>query len=176
MNKYTIMSKGGDFVAVELGLFQTPKDIEHYKSLGYYGDEDNQSLLVYANTKEEAIAKFQNGEIEQIIVEPKRSKADREVPATPNYKTGKFAYSMLEIFGWILIVLGILAAVVSLNQLSGYRGYNSGFAMTIALLTPGISMAIGGLFSIAFAQVMKATIATAENSQMVLEEIINSRN
>ncbi|MDV6252613.1 hypothetical protein [Vibrio sp. EA2] len=158
MNKYEILRKGNQVAAVELNCAESEEKIYAYKSQRFIA----QRVEIEAESEEQAIKIFSQSNVENLQVA-----SAKEVSS--NYSTGKKVYSFVEGVGWLLVVIGVLFTIAILAQLGST--YNTSSVVVISGIIPGLGLALGGLLSIASAQVMKATIATAENSQKILEQL-----
>ncbi|HCH1011445.1 TPA: hypothetical protein NKP47_005310 [Vibrio parahaemolyticus] len=158
MSKYEILRKGNHVAAVELNCAESEEKIYAYKSQRFIA----QRVEIEAESEEQAINIFSQNNAETLQVA-----SAKEVSS--NYSTGKKVYSFVEGVGWLLVVLGALFTIAILAQLGS--AYSISAVTVISGIIPGLGLALGGLLSIAAAQVMKATIATAENSQKILEQL-----
>ena len=152
MKKYLIMIKNDEVVAIEQETLHFEEDIKHYKQKGFIGEEAE--VIIEADSEADAIRKFS----------PQKK-------VTTNYNTGKSVYSFMEVVGWIFVAIGIIIAIISVATFILQFNRIATFSALLLASIPGISLSIGGLFAIATAQVMKATIATAENTQQILEKM-----
>jgi hypothetical protein len=75
------------------------------------------------------------------------------------YGTARVLASFLEVIGWIVIVLGCLGSIMAT--------INFGLWGSLA----GIGAVFSGLIIIVFAQVLKATVDTADNTRAMLAEM-----
>ncbi|EKO3997959.1 hypothetical protein ACJLUZ_001642 [Vibrio cholerae] len=165
MEKYEILLKGKDAVAVELGTFQSPKDIDKYVKQGFV----EQDVEILSSTPEDAINKFFGRPVLDSY-SSFNSAPENELNANTSvesYRTGKAVYSFIEVIGWVLVCIGALAFVISLAQLNSRMTV----VAVIVEVAPSFSIIFSGLISVAMSQVMRATIATAENSQKILDKL-----
>lgn len=91
------------------------------------------------------------------------------------YRTGRAVASILEVVGWVIVVIGVIAALVGLAS-GGFfgmasRGFGSsetGLILRIAAMLPGVVTAAFGLLFILQCQHAKATIDNAELTRDML--------
>lgn len=169
MNKYEILKKDDKLVAVELGTFGTPDELEHYSKQGYKEQDEE----ISAQNKNEAISEYMDtNRTKNISLEVSTSPDDSEktnnTSDSTRYSTAKFVHKLAEIVGWVCVVLGILLVMIfaGQNPTSGHS-----FSLVIGSSIPGISLAIVGLLTVALSQVLRATIDTAENSFKLLDKL-----
>lgn len=82
-----------------------------------------------------------------------------------SYEAARSLFSFLAFVAWSLVVIGVLIALVSAAGVSQYAGSGAGlFAMV-----PGIGIGITGFILVAFIQMGRATVDTAEYTQQMLK-------
>lgn len=92
------------------------------------------------------------------------------------YRTGRAVASILEIVGWIIVVIGVITALEGLAS-GGFFGMTSRnfgpgdtpFILRIVAMLPGVVTAALGLFFILLCQFARATIDNAEMTRDMLE-------
>ena len=82
-----------------------------------------------------------------------------------SYEVARKYFSFLEFLAWSVVVIGVLIAVIGGGSVSQYAGAGAGlFAMA-----PGIGISIAGILLVAFVQIGRATVDTAEYTQQMLK-------
>jgi hypothetical protein len=82
-----------------------------------------------------------------------------------SYEVARKYLSFLEFGAWSIVVIGVIIAVIGAGGGSRYGGVGAGlFAMG-----PGIGIGIAGLLLVAFVQMGRATVDTAEYTQQMLK-------
>jgi hypothetical protein len=152
ITQYTILEKGSDVVALERGTFESGNKIEELEKAGYV-DLD---LEVSAHSPEQAIKKYKAGDLEVIKDEPATTEQAKTTYKS-KYKGAKTVASILEIFGWITVVAGVIMGLMMFTA--------SGFAA----LGTGIGSLISGLFLVGIAQVITAIVDIADNTAQLLQ-------
>ena len=82
-----------------------------------------------------------------------------------SYEAARSLFSFLAFIAWSVIVIGVLVALASATGASRYGG---GAAGLIAMV-PGIGIGITGFILVAFVQMGRATVDTAEYTQQMLK-------
>lgn len=159
MKKYEILCKDNQVAAVELNSAESEANIQTYKSHRFIA----QSVEIEAESEEQAIKIFL-----QKNAAPLQVTSSKEVSS--NYSLGRKIYSFVEGAGWLLVIIGVIFTIATLAELISTYSVGSTVAVITAII-PCLGLALGGLLSIALAQIMKATIATAENSQKIIEQL-----
>jgi hypothetical protein len=78
-----------------------------------------------------------------------------------NYGVARGIFSLVELLGWLVVAAGIVVATV---------GLGAGTAdATVFAITSGIGLLVGGFISVAGAQIGRANVDTADNTQRILE-------
>ncbi|WP_146176291.1 hypothetical protein [Rhodovulum kholense] len=90
-----------------------------------------------------------------------------------SYGTGRFVCALIEIFGWLLVTLGIIASIVGFAVGGGFEpggfGSSSGSVLPRFLsAAPGLLTVTIGLISIMLTQQTKAILDTAEMTRDLL--------
>lgn len=80
-----------------------------------------------------------------------------------SYEIARKYFSFLEFLAWSVVVIGVLIAVIGGGSVSQYAGAGL-FAMA-----PGIGISIAGILLVAFVQIGRATVDTAEYTQQMLK-------
>lgn len=82
-----------------------------------------------------------------------------------SYEAARTLFSFLGFMAWLVIITGVLVALVGAGGGSRYGGAGAGlFAMV-----PGFSIATAGFIQLAFVQMGRATVDTAEYTQQMLK-------
>jgi len=82
-----------------------------------------------------------------------------------SYEAARTLFGFLAFCAWSVVVIGLISAMVTGTAVSQYAGSNAGFAAAI----PGIGLAITGLLLLAFVQMGRASVDTAEYTQQMLK-------
>lgn len=91
----------------------------------------------------------------------------QEVPYTSQYSVGRAVASVIGVFGWALVVLGGISAVMAAAN-NGSTGMG---AMSFVRVMPGLGALVGGFLLIMGAQVTKATIDNADHTREILKTL-----
>lgn len=166
MNQYEIMKKENELVAVELGTFGTPDELERYEKLGFIEQNKN----ISAKNNQEAILKYTNSDyIDNVENIPQnKSQIYNKISDSNRYNTARYVYKFIEFVGWVCVGSGILFFIVLASQVPTYA---SSFGLVLATSLPGLSLAMGGVVTVALSQILRGTIDTAENSFKILEKL-----
>ena len=82
-----------------------------------------------------------------------------------SYEAARSLFGFLAFVAWLVVVVGGLVALVSAGSVSRYAGGGAG----LLAMSPGIGIAIAGLILVAFVQMGRATVDTAEYTQQMLK-------
>jgi len=82
-----------------------------------------------------------------------------------SYEAARSLFSFLGFMAWSVIIVGVIVAVIGMGGASRYGG---GGAALIAMI-PGISIGISGFILLAFVQMGRASVDTAEYTQQMLK-------
>ena len=82
-----------------------------------------------------------------------------------SYEAARSLFSFLAFMAWSSVVSGVLLALISAAGASKYGGSGAG----IIAMVPGIVIAIVGCIQLAFVQMGRATVDTAEYTQQMLK-------
>ncbi|HCP81860.1 MAG TPA: hypothetical protein DIT67_09820 [Octadecabacter sp.] len=82
-----------------------------------------------------------------------------------SYEAARSLFSFLAFIAWSVVVVGVLVALVSAVGASKYGGGGAG----LLAMVPGIGIGITGFILIAFVQMGRATVDTAEYTQQMLK-------
>jgi hypothetical protein len=82
-----------------------------------------------------------------------------------SYETARSLFSFLAFMAWSVVVIGVLVALIGAAGASQYGGSGAG----LLAMVPGIGIGITGLILVAFVQMGRATVDTAEYSQQILK-------
>ncbi len=89
------------------------------------------------------------------------------------YGTARAVYSWLEFVGWATAILGCLMIIIGFASggvLGGmYSGRDIPIGFRLIAILPGLGLAIGGVFSVAYVQTARANVDTAEMTREMLE-------
>ena len=87
-----------------------------------------------------------------------------------DYGAARFAFSVLELVSWTVILSGVLLAIAGFWTGGAFGLLQSDSHISIRLLAalPGIGATIGGLIGVALAQSSRATVDTAEMTRDML--------
>ena len=82
-----------------------------------------------------------------------------------SYEAARSLYSFLEFIAWAVVVTGVIVALMGAAGASKYGGSAAG----LLAMVPGIGIGITGFILVAFVQMGRATVDTAEYSQQMLK-------
>ncbi|MCF6272816.1 MAG: hypothetical protein L3J37_06430 [Rhodobacteraceae bacterium] len=82
-----------------------------------------------------------------------------------SYEAARSLFSFLAFMAWSVIVIGVLVAIVSAAGVSQYAGGGAGLLAMI----PGIGIGLAGFILVAFVQMGRANVDTAEYTQQMLK-------
>jgi len=82
-----------------------------------------------------------------------------------SYEAARSLFSFLGFMAWSVIIIGVIVAFIGMGGTSRYGG--GGAALLAAI--PGISIGIAGFILLAFVQMGRATVDTAEYTQQMLK-------
>jgi len=97
--------------------------------------------------------------------ETTRRNIDNSFPGTPvtyvsRYKTAIFVSNLVSFFGWVLVAMGVLFAVIGL--------YSS---LSMIGMLPDLGTAVSGLFLVMGGQITKATVDNADHTREILQRL-----
>ena len=82
-----------------------------------------------------------------------------------SYEAARSLYSFLEFIAWAVVVTGVIVALMGAAGASKYGGSAAG----LLAMVPGIGIGITGFILVAFVQMGRATVDTAEYTQQMLK-------
>jgi len=82
-----------------------------------------------------------------------------------SYEAARSLFSFLAFIAWSVIILGVLVGLIGAGGVSQYAGAGAGMLAMI----PGIGIGIGGFILLAFVQMGRAGVDTAEYTQQMLK-------
>jgi hypothetical protein len=82
-----------------------------------------------------------------------------------SYETARSLFSFLAFCAWSVVIIGVLVAVTGAGSVSQYGGTGAG----LIAMVPGIGIGLLGLLLVAFVQMGRATVDTAEYTQQILK-------
>lgn len=82
-----------------------------------------------------------------------------------SYEAARSLFSFLGFVAWSVVVIGVLVALVSAGGVGRYAGGGAG----LLAMVPGIGIGITGFILVAFVQMGRATVDTAEYTQQMLK-------
>jgi len=82
-----------------------------------------------------------------------------------SYEAARTLFSFLGFIAWSVIVIGVLVALVGAGSVSQYAGGGAG----LLAMVPGFGIAIAGFILLAFVQMGRAGVDTAEYTQQMLK-------
>jgi len=82
-----------------------------------------------------------------------------------SYEAARSLFSFLGFIAWSVIIIGVLVALVGAGGGSRYGGAGAG----LLAMVPGIAISIAGFIDLAFVQMGRATVDTAEYTQQMLK-------
>ena len=88
-----------------------------------------------------------------------------------SYEAARSLFSFLGFCAWVVIIIGVIAALVgasAVGQMGGYGRGPSGLASFAGLL-PGLAMSFVGFIGLALVQIGRAAVDTAEYTQQMLK-------
>jgi hypothetical protein len=78
-----------------------------------------------------------------------------------DYKTARFISKVFAFIGWVVVVIGIIIALYTVKGTGN-----------LLLMLPGLYYSFGGLLTVAFGQIMRATVDNASHTKEIAK---NSR-
>lgn len=151
MNRYVVLEKEDIKVAVDIETDTSGQEISELKSEGFVITAQS----IQADSTEAAIAQSMN------------TKAN--VSPDSIYRMARRISLLISWGGWIVFGVGIVVLILGLNALGGPFGGVLLFALSQAM--PGAGIMILGLLMVAAAQMLNATVDTADNSRRILEHL-----
>ncbi|WP_240205261.1 hypothetical protein [Vibrio sp. CyArs1] len=151
MNTYVVLEKSGIRVAVNIVSDDAGDEIRALENEGFVIVNN----AIQANSKEAAIAALTR---KKTVNNP-----------DSNYSTAKLISSLISVIGWTVFAVGIIVLLLSLGMLGGRYGVN--FWLFLSAIAPGAGTMVSGLFLVATAQVVRATVDNADNSRQILEHL-----
>jgi hypothetical protein len=82
-----------------------------------------------------------------------------------SYEAARSLFSFLAFVAWSVVVIGVLVALIGMGSVSQYAGGGAG----LLAMVPGIGIALAGFIQVAFIQMGRATVDTAEYTQQMLK-------
>ena len=82
-----------------------------------------------------------------------------------SYETARSLFSFLAFCAWSVVVIGGIVALIGLGSVSSYAGGAAGLLAAV----PGFGIALAGLLLVAFVQIGRANVDTAEYTQQMLQ-------
>ncbi len=82
-----------------------------------------------------------------------------------SYEAARSLFSFLAFCAWSVVIVGALVALIGAGGGSRYGGAGAGFLA----MAPGIGIGLSGLLLVAFVQMGRATVDTAEYTQQMLK-------
>jgi hypothetical protein len=82
-----------------------------------------------------------------------------------SYEAARSLFSFLAFISWSVVAVGVIVALVSVGSVSQYAGSGAGMLAMI----PGIGIGITGFILVAFVQMGRASVDTAEYTQQMLK-------
>lgn len=82
-----------------------------------------------------------------------------------SYEAARSLFSFLGFIAWSVVVIGVIVALISAAGASKYGGGGAG----LLAMVPGIGIGITGFILVAFVQMGRATVDTAEYTQQMLK-------
>jgi hypothetical protein len=85
------------------------------------------------------------------------------------YNTARFISKVIAFIGWVTVTVGIIIAIIGFATSAGYK---VGFSTKLLLMLPGLYYSFAGLITVAFGQIMRATVDNASHTKEIAK---NSR-
>lgn len=82
-----------------------------------------------------------------------------------SYETARSLFSFLAFCAWSVVVVGGIVALLGAGSVSQYAGGGAG----LIAMVPGLGIALAGLLLVAFVQIGRANVDTAEYTQQMLK-------
>lgn len=82
-----------------------------------------------------------------------------------SYEAARSLFSFLAFMAWSVIVIGVLVAIIGAASVSQYAGGGAG----LLAMVPGIGIGLAGFILVAFVQMGRANVDTAEYTQQMLK-------
>jgi hypothetical protein len=89
-----------------------------------------------------------------------------------DYQVALTFASLISIVGWIVFVVGIVAAFVSVAQIATIT-YGNNLEIKLIAMLPGLGISMAGLLFIMIGQIARATVDSANNTKEILEIMKN---
>ncbi|MDN2662644.1 hypothetical protein OW492_04540 [Psychromonas sp. 14N.309.X.WAT.B.A12] len=162
--KYKILQKTTVTLAVDIMSERADEETKQLQEQGY-------KIVCYeleAQSASEAIDKWdlQNQiKSDNAKVNTKVYKPDYE----SNYNVAQLVTTILSFIGWCTVIVGVIIIFVGFGSMAGR--YNPNFFQVIIAMTPGFITIMTGLFSVACAQFLKATVDNADQTYQILKHL-----
>jgi len=101
-----------------------------------------------------------DGLVEQSVSKPPTSVVTDSHSQSSKYTTARGVAFVIEFLGWSFVVIGIFAMIYASSKQQGVVG-----------VLIGIGVIVGGLLQIMGAQIVRATVDTADNTNAILTEL-----
>ncbi|MFO1032676.1 MAG: hypothetical protein U1E15_00720 [Hyphomicrobiales bacterium] len=88
------------------------------------------------------------------------------------YGVARFLGRFIAFFGWLIVMLGLVAAVISIGTVVAASKDGTLQIAPVIALTPlliSLSVVIAGIVQVAVGQILRATVDTADNTRRMLE-------
>lgn len=82
-----------------------------------------------------------------------------------SYETARTLFKFLAFCAWTVVVLGVIVALLGAGSVSQYASGGAG----LLAMVPGLGIALAGLLLVAFVQIGRANVDTAEYTQQMLK-------
>jgi uncharacterized membrane protein len=86
-----------------------------------------------------------------------------------DYGVAKGVSAFVAFVGWALVAIGVIAALIAVQQASGARGVNA--AVALMAVVPGVISAGLGFLLVMGAQVTRAAVDTADYAREILKAV-----
>jgi hypothetical protein len=115
--------------------------------------------------------------VEEVDPSTKEPATDTSIVGTPSgsggyasdYDVAKGVSTVVAFVGWTLVAIGVIAALIAVQQASGARGANA--ALALMAVVPGVMSAGLGFLLVMGAQVTRAVVDTADYAREILKAV-----
>jgi len=122
------------------------------------------SFCIWCGANISDIARSEYPEEETTIKNADTSFASTAPSYVSRYKTAIFVSQVVAFFGWVLVIIGLLFAVVELFS-------NSSRGVSLIAMLPGLGAAVSGLFLVMGGQITRATVDNADHTRELLNRL-----
>ena len=179
---FLIFQKGSTVAAVELMAKNTEKETRNLKERGFKTVCED----LDAHSRSEAIKRWEEKGLQTAYSDSNTSPTAEslekgyriltsETPKTyqSNYSSAQLVVTILSIVGWFTVFIGVVLSLISMASATSL--YAPSFLAVITLMSPGFITAISGIFSVAAAQFLEATVDNADHTYLILKHLESNK-